>query len=497
MSRKATQSKPPPSWPAPPSLTPRPLSSTPERAGSRRASNPPMSPMSVDSFKSAEASPILSERGLTPTTRTPAAAKDSTASSALALIGPVSSPTTPRNTAQHETPETPAAVGGGTEDATEPVLPMTPKSPDARSPATNVAPLDTEFEHDPPATDAVVSKDLGVVDELLGTMRQMLETLGATADTLGEQTIKVATLPAAMAAVQQIASAKEELDLHQRQQEENMLAFKQLLLDEVRSRLYARLKDTASAIVKEVIQKEIAERVRKQLREQIPQSMRDEVLRYKHQIMEVQVSLHNSEARRHNALIRSNSLDEPLRPLLRPPPSLDDIFPRDASSSDGRPTPQAVGSPDPASALPVSPGARRRKSLGNVQGRRARLSVLDLDTPTASPLFPRDLAALARLDGSTTRELMRDYGLVKTRRVPRQVLRRRVPDDPFLDYAPPSPQEPLAEEGVVELVEEDEAREETLNRFLQFIGVTFRVVPTAGTPTRAKGFIANSPLRPR
>lgn len=382
------------------------------------------------------------------------------------------------------------------------MLPMTPKSPEARSPATS--PTSLAVEGVPTQTIPTVARDLGVVDELLGTMRQMLGTLSATVDTLGEQTIKVATLPAAMAAVEQIAAAKHELDAHQRQQEQIMMEFKQHLLDEVRTRLYARLKDTASAIVKEIVQKEIADRVRKQLREQIPQSMRDEVLRYKHQIMEVQVSLHNSEARRHNALIRSNSLDEPLRPLLRPPPSLEGMFPRHALPADERHTPSGIGDTDDASALPLSPSARRRKTSipsASVPGRRVRLSVLDLDTPTPSPLFPRDLTALARLDASDMKDLMRDYGLVKTRRITRQVLHKpkKSLDDPFLDYRPDGARHaaPETEHDIVELVEEDEPREETLNRFLQFIGVTFRIVSAAGTPTRSKGLIVSSPLRPR
>lgn len=44
-----------------------------------------------------------------------------------------------------------------------------------------------------------------------------------------------------------------------------MQEVKRLLLEEVRTRLYARLKDTASTIVKEIVQREIAERVRKQV----------------------------------------------------------------------------------------------------------------------------------------------------------------------------------------------------------------------------------------
>ena len=46
-----------------------------------------------------------------------------------------------------------------------------------------------------------------------------------------------------------------------------MMAVKALLLENVRTRLYARLKDTASTIVKEIIQREIAERVRKEVGE--------------------------------------------------------------------------------------------------------------------------------------------------------------------------------------------------------------------------------------
>ena len=44
-----------------------------------------------------------------------------------------------------------------------------------------------------------------------------------------------------------------------------MMEVKRLLLEEVRTRLYARLKGTASVIVKEIVQREIAERVRKQV----------------------------------------------------------------------------------------------------------------------------------------------------------------------------------------------------------------------------------------
>lgn len=92
-----------------------------------------------------------------------------------------------------------------------PVLPMTPKSPDPRSPTIAAMNLSTEKESIGfsalPARSAAVVQDMAVVEELLDTMKQMLGTLGATFDSLGEQTMKVATLPAAIDAVHQVSTS--------------------------------------------------------------------------------------------------------------------------------------------------------------------------------------------------------------------------------------------------------------------------------------------------
>lgn len=79
---------------------------------------------------------------------------------------------------------------------------MTPQSPNARSPAAGAATLTGDAAL--PARSAAVNHDLEVVHELLGTMKLMLGTLGSTFDVLGDQTIKVATLPAAIDAVHQV-----------------------------------------------------------------------------------------------------------------------------------------------------------------------------------------------------------------------------------------------------------------------------------------------------
>lgn len=107
----------------------------------------PLSPVSVQSFKSAETSPTGVQ--------------------------------TPTSTARMGDGAKPA---DDVEEPRSPTLPMTPKSPEfeARSP------------HVPSLSDALPrTEDRAAVEELLGTMKQMLGTLGATFDTLGEQTMKV------------------------------------------------------------------------------------------------------------------------------------------------------------------------------------------------------------------------------------------------------------------------------------------------------------------
>lgn len=173
------------------------------------------------------------------------------------------------------------------------------------------------------------------------------------------------------------------------------------------------------------------------------------------------------EARRHNALIRTNSLDEPLRPLLRPPPPGEDAVPLDelelmTPSDDGRATP--LRGLD-TSALPpaLTIDARlRSKSKSGIRGKH-----LLKEPATPSPLFPRDLSSLMNLSPHETKALIKDYGLARLRHVARTpVTQSGEPNDIFS----PSYNTNAGTVGT-EVVEEDEPREESLNRFLSYIGV--------------------------
>jgi hypothetical protein len=106
---------------------------------------------------------------------------------------------------------------------------------------------------------------------------------------------------------------------------------------------------------------------------------------------------------------------------------------------------------------------RQGKSM---TGGRVPQSDTELWEPTPSPLFPPDLTYLTRFTDADTKELLKHYCIVKYKRV----ILEKTSDakdaekvdtsDSGNDTAPRT-----------ELVEEPESREESLNRFLSYIGV--------------------------
>ncbi|KAI0918910.1 hypothetical protein AcV5_001968 [Taiwanofungus camphoratus] len=312
-------------------------------------------------------------------------------------------------------------------------------------------------------TTAPYGPDLQAVNELLGTMKLTLSTLGVTFDTLSDQTVKLAALGPAISAIHQVDIVRKQLADQQQQQEERMQGVKRLLSEELKTHLRNHLTSQMNSIVKEVVQREVENRVRQQLTVQIPESLRKEVLEYKRQILEVKTSLHNSEARRHNALIRSTALDEPLRPLLRP-------LSRDSS--------------------PCSPSSTRKQGASSPKLSDTTFSShsataalhYDLHSATPSPLFPRDIANMLRLEPDTVRTLMKEYGLMGSGASQSKVVNS---GSQQLNSEKRDKTNQL-------LIDGEGSREENVNRFMSFIGVGLQLVPSS--PTQGKQTQLQSPL---
>jgi hypothetical protein len=186
---------------------------------SAAASAEPLSPVSAQSVKSTASSPTAA--------KAPTIAQSSSSRRYVKTTKQVEEGSAHKEKLPLNTKDGTDKQKNNIAERDEPILPMTPKSPRARSPpctstALTIATLPTNNERTQRTslesislrTSTIKSEDRTVVDELLDTMKQMLGTLGATFDTLGEQTMKVATLPAAMDAVHQVSPAIAHLQVH-------------------------------------------------------------------------------------------------------------------------------------------------------------------------------------------------------------------------------------------------------------------------------------------
>jgi len=332
----------------------------------------------------------------------------------------------------NQTPTTELPPGGTNE---EELLKAPPKLTISTSPMHNnsLASLSCATHLSPDRTDpgtnslelsVVLTPELLAVGELVAAMKRVVGVLGTTFDSLGEQTERVATLAPALKAAEHIKKLRSEIAHVILQSEMQALEVKNLLDEAVKQTLSEEIR----AHIQATVASEVKDRVAAQLNAQIPENLRQQIKSHKRQILEVQRSLHNSEARQHNSALSPAALNTELRPLLRPLPS-----------AEQSPMPGSV----PPTPLPIS----RQASLSET-------------TPTASPLFPRDLKALFALKSEEAETLVKEYGLGE----------QAVPVTPIV--APGTEPDSLT-------------RERYLNKFMAHIGVVgfqMHAFPASSSP---------------
>ncbi|KAF7315180.1 hypothetical protein MIND_00032400 [Mycena indigotica] len=306
-------------------------------------------------------------------------------------------------------------------------LSMRATTADARRPRLTITTSMPSATHQPPTQNPpfnfALTPELIAVGELVSAMKRVVNVLGTTFDSLDEQTERVTTLAPALKASEQLKKLREELSRQLMEQKLRSLEVRQMLDEAVKQSLSQQVTDH----VKMVVAQKVKEKVAQELSMQIPQRLRQGIKTHKRQILEVQCSLHNSEARQHNSVLGSNSLTETLRPLLRPLPT-------------------AEQSPITRGPSPTATSA----------------TVIDEPSPTASPLFPRDLKSLFALKSEEAETLVKEYGLEHTH----------------------SPVTPLSAAGKAPIV--DDSHERNLNKFMAHIGVVGLEIHTS--PNSASSF---------
>ncbi|KZP19585.1 hypothetical protein FIBSPDRAFT_827846 [Athelia psychrophila] len=266
---------------------------------------------------------------------------------------------------------------------------LTPKSSRPSSPARPGLIINTEANKaspqkppSPPLTPAEPSIDSSVQDHMdnyRSSIQSTLNTLGITFTVLGEQAAKYSELGPAIDAGQKLSAISKELNAQYDRQDDALRNMKERLSTMYRGELARNLNAHVENRVQAKIAERVQEKVREQLLKQVPASLGQEITSHKRQVLQIQTTLHNSEARRHNALLHIQDGSELLRPLRRP-------F-EQASPASLLPTPNSSPKSSPASALE------------------------SLEPPTPSPFFPIDVAHLIDLSPTEARKLVIDYGL--------------------------------------------------------------------------------------
>ncbi|GLB37396.1 hypothetical protein LshimejAT787_0404470 [Lyophyllum shimeji] len=348
-----------------------------------------------------------------------------------------------------------------------------------------MSPISSTLSLEADVTGSPGPSDLVAIAELFSTLKRTVSTLHATFDRLGTQTEKMACLAPAIKADQQIQDVRARLEDQIRRHERLIDKLRLLLEDAIKETVVEQLKSRIYPMIQESVAKEVQQRVERELETQVPAELREQVQAHQREIIEVQTNLHNSEARRHNASLRSPSMTtEPLRPLLRPLPSALQspayILKRPFTASNSLAATPMTAFPGVSLTTPtVLPAASTRLVVppGSNQ-------MFELVPPTPSPLFPRDLKSLFALGPDAARSLLHDYGLYNpSSAVPSpntEKPRMRAVPDTGLNTPEDSP-----------TFENCASREQDINKFMAHIGVPYLMVP-APRPRNVPAFVSLS-----
>ncbi|EPQ55029.1 hypothetical protein GLOTRDRAFT_129332 [Gloeophyllum trabeum ATCC 11539] len=274
--------------------------------------------------------------------------------------------------------------------------------------------------------------EVPAIHDLLNSMKLRLSFMDREFDVLGNEFTRLAVLASAQKAAEKIQALRSDLDVRDSGRVARIEELKEELWRGLQQRVLHDLSQQADAIIKRRMADNPALKTRVASEDS------------KRRLQIVQMDLQNSEARRHNhnATIRSRSVKEPLRPLLRPL-----AMPLTSLSSfpNGMVVPVTPAQPAPPPVTPATP-QHRPASLSPASATTVSSdSSWDTDVPTPSERFPRDLRELASFDDDRLKGLLLDYG--------------------------------LGNEG-----DDMNNREKEMNTFLAHIGVPLQVQPTSAAP---------------
>ncbi|KAG6900993.1 hypothetical protein C0995_002701, partial [Termitomyces sp. Mi166 len=334
-----------------------------------------------------------------------------------------------------------------------PVLQISPST--STTPQLFTTPLSFASTVPPPSQESGMegsTLDILALAELFATLKRAVSCLYATFDELGDQTRKLAHLAPVMQVDHQIENARLVLEQQITSHQKSMQEVKQILEEAVCESMVERLKAQIYETISDIVAKEVQSRVQQELFKQIPERLIGQVQGHTRGILEVHAVLCNSEARCHNASLRSPCMDaEPLHPLLRPLPSALQspvyILKRSFTANNSKVATPIMMTPFSVVPTPI---------LG---GKHA----FELVPPTPSSPFPRDIG----LGPGAAKQLLTGHGLETPANAVPSPNSDQIEVKANIGLNTPDASPTL----------ESTTREEDINKFMNHIGLPFLMIP--------------------
>ncbi|KAG9022197.1 hypothetical protein FRB95_000572 [Tulasnella sp. JGI-2019a] len=138
---------------------------------------------------------------------------------------------------------------------------------------------------------------------------------------------KVQRIPVVEDSTKQLHALRKQLVAQDKTQDGHITKIKELIRQVLMGQITDQLRKHLREMIREQLGETIRERVAVQLANEVPPELATRMSVHKGQMREVKQSLHNAEARRTNAMIRSTHLSDPLSPLLKADGESCAIFP--------------------------------------------------------------------------------------------------------------------------------------------------------------------------
>ncbi|KAJ7188617.1 hypothetical protein C8R46DRAFT_1205766 [Mycena filopes] len=166
----------------------------------------------------------------------------------------------------------------------------------------------------------------------IGAITLKLAALEQSFNGLNEKSAELSAMGPSPDAPREIQALRKQIRDESKKRDKDILVFKRRAREDVKNQIVASLRNDILEHIRMEVAAQVKQQVDVQIREQIPISLKEQSMNNKTQLQDARTSLTNSAARKKNASLRIESLDEGLAVVLKFDGTKGKLFPADLRS---------------------------------------------------------------------------------------------------------------------------------------------------------------------